>query len=126
MVSSYIMNGALVAGLVPGFIGINGLIRPDFVLNKVSFPIPTEPEAKKLIHTLTRLFAIRNISVSFLIATVWTTGNPRLLGTAMGGALFVCVSDGFVSRSWVKGRETQHWGVVPIIIGLMAGLFGAF
>lgn len=119
----YILHASLAVGLIPGLLGMKALVNPASVMQSAKFPEPAQPEAKKLAHALMRLYGVRNIFVSFLLATVWSTRDERLMGTGMIGALFMCISDGLISQSLIGGGVLKHWSIAPVIVGLMGGLF---
>lgn len=126
MVHSYFSYGALAVGLLPSVFGINALFRPESTLRAVEFPVPAEPEARKLTRSLMRIYGIRNVAISYAMALIWSTGNEKLTGLSLVGGLAICITDGLVSRVQIGGGEWNHWSFAPVIGGIMAGLFGVF
>jgi len=73
-----------------------------------------------------RIWGIRNITVGALISLIWTTGDEKLMAKALSAALAMPITDGFVSRIIIGGGETQHWVFPPLLVVMIAGLFGYF
>ncbi|KAF5700445.1 integral membrane protein [Fusarium globosum] len=121
-----IFNGSLGLGLMIVGLGLNATLRPNDHLQRLEFPIPTEPLAKKFSLALMRIWGIRNITVGVLISIIWTTGDENLMAKALSAALAMPVTDGFVSRIIIGGGETQHWVFPPLLVVMIAGLFGYF
>ncbi|RGP63967.1 hypothetical protein FSPOR_8295 [Fusarium sporotrichioides] len=121
-----IFNGSLGLGLMLVSLGLNATIRPVAHLRSLEFPVPTEPQARKLSHALMRIWGIRNISVGLLVVLIWTTKDETLMGTALAIALGMPITDGFVSRLITGGGELQHWVFPPVLVVMIAGLFGWF
>ncbi|KAL7760907.1 hypothetical protein ACKLNR_007442 [Fusarium oxysporum f. sp. zingiberi] len=121
-----IFNGSLGLGLMIVGLGLNATFRPNDHLRRLEFPIPTEPLAKKFSLALMRIWGIRNITVGALISLIWTTGDERLMAKALSAALAMPITDGFVSRIIIGGGETQHWVFPPLLVVMIAGLFGYF
>ena len=122
--SQLLPNLAGFLGAAPLGIGISGLLRPSAVLASVNFPAPTTPEAQKLANALTRLFAARNIVISLICLAVWHRGDRKLLGWAMVIVSFYPLVDTLVSLDLIEGGLWYHLPVVPIALGLGAGLLG--
>ncbi|KAG4266528.1 hypothetical protein FPRO04_11131 [Fusarium proliferatum] len=121
-----IFNGSLGLGLMIVGLGLNATLRPNDHLQRLEFPIPTEPLAKKFSLALMRIWGIRNITVGVLISIIWTTGDENLMAKALSAALAMPITDGFVSRIIIGGGETQHWVFPPLLVVMIAGLFGYF
>ncbi|KAF5966108.1 integral membrane protein [Fusarium bulbicola] len=121
-----IFNGSLGLGLMLVGLGLNATLRPNNHLKSLEFPIPTEPLAKKFSLALMRIWGIRNITVGVLISIIWTTGDENLMAKALSAALAMPITDGFVSRIIIGGGETQHWVFPPLLVVMIAGLFGYF
>lgn len=131
MAHPYLAYGALGVSCLPGLIGINLLIRPETMVRDIGFPVPTaatDPsgENRKMIRSLTRFMGIRNMALSYVLSQVWASGDERLLGKSMVGLLFMCVTDGFISRAHIGGGAANHWVLAPVVAGLGAGLMGWF
>ncbi|KAG7422256.1 hypothetical protein Forpe1208_v001838 [Fusarium oxysporum f. sp. rapae] len=121
-----IFNGGLGLGLMIVGLGLNATLRPNDHLRRLEFPIPTEPLAKKFSLALMRIWGIRNITVGVLISFIWATGDEILMAKALSAALAMPITDGFVSRIIIGGGETQHWVFPPLLVVMVAGLFGYF
>ena len=119
-------RGALVFGLIPSIFGLNSLLRPEAALKSVEFPVPTDPESRNLVFALMRIYGIRNVVASYAFTLIWWTGNRRLLGTALFGAIAMIITDGAVSKALIGGGEWNHWSFLPIAFGLCGGLLGWF
>lgn len=122
----YFFRVSLALSVVPLLFGINGMLRPEAHLKSLEFPLPTEPQARRLSYALVRIWAIRNLCVGFLLSLIWTTGNEKLMAWGLGAGMAMATTDGFVSRLLIGGGETQHWVFPPIIGVVMAGLHGWF
>ncbi|KAM0083650.1 hypothetical protein ACKRZS_004102 [Fusarium odoratissimum] len=121
-----IFNGSLGLGLMIVGLGLNATFRPNDHLQRLEFPVPAEPLAKKFSLALMRIWGIRNITVGALISLIWTTGDEKLMAKALSAALAMPITDGFVSRIIIGGGETQHWAFPPLLVVMIAGLFGYF
>ena len=121
-----IFNGSLGLGLMLVAMGTNATLRPNAHLKSLEFPVHSEPQLKKLNHALMRIWGIRNISVGLLLSILWTTGDERLMGMGLCVSLGLPITDGFVSRLLIGGGETQHWVFPPLLMVMIAGLFGWF
>jgi hypothetical protein len=126
MAHPIIFNGGLGLGLVLLSFGLNATFRPQAHLQNLEFPLHTEPTARKLDYALMRIWGIRNITVGLLIAAIWTRHDEGLMGWALCAALPMPVTDGFVSRLLIGGGELQHWVFPPLLVVMIAGLFGWF
>jgi hypothetical protein len=121
-----IFNGSLGLGLMLFSFGLNATFRLVAHLKNLEFPVPTEPEARKLSYALMRIWGIRNISVGLLVGIIWTTKDETLMGKALAITLGIPITDGFVSRFLIGGGEFQHWVFPPVLVVMIAGLFGWF
>ncbi|VZH90601.1 unnamed protein product [Fusarium fujikuroi] len=92
-----IFNGSLGLGLMIVGLGLNATLRPNDHLQRLEFPIPTEPLAKKFSLALMRIWGIRNITVGVLISIIWTTGDENLMAKALSAALAMPITDGFMN-----------------------------
>lgn len=119
-------HGALAVGLLPAVFGLHALVKPEAVLKSINFPVPTQPESRKLTASLMRIYGIRNVAISYLLTLIWTTGNQRLMATGLVAGLAMTITDGFVSISQIGGGEWNHWGFTPVIAAVQAGLLGYF
>ncbi|CAM1511177.1 Fc.00g086900.m01.CDS01 [Cosmosporella sp. VM-42] len=122
----YFSRGAIAVSMVPAVFGANAILRPDAALQSVQFPVPSDPEARRLARGLMRIYGIRNVAVSYLSILIWSTGDPKLLGMGLFTGLAMCITDGLVSKWLVGGGEWNHWSFAPVIGGLAAGLLGWF
>ncbi|KAF5704606.1 isoamyl alcohol oxidase [Fusarium mundagurra] len=89
-----IFNGSLGLGLMLVGLGLNATLRPNDHLQRLEFPIPTEPLAKKFSLALMKLWGIRNITVGVLISIIWTTGDENLMAKALSATLAMPITDG--------------------------------
>ncbi|KAI1012811.1 hypothetical protein LB504_008493 [Fusarium proliferatum] len=96
-----IFNGSLGLGLMIVGLGLNASLRPNDHLQRLEFPIPTEPLAKKFSLALMRIWGIRNITVGVLISIIWTTGDENLMAKALSAALAMPITDGFGNASFI-------------------------
>lgn len=122
--SQLLPNVAGFVGAVPLFIGINGLLRPSALLASVGFPAPTTLEAQKLADALTRIYAARNTVIGLICSAIWYRGERKLLGWVMIIISFSPLVDALVSLDLMGGGMWNHLPIVPIAVGLGAGLLG--
>lgn len=122
--TDYAANAVLAFGLVPGIVGINTLIRPAHALSLLGFPSPPEPQGRKLAHSLVRMSAARNLTMTLTTLAVWLTADRVTLGWTLLASVPIAVIDGFISKAQVDGMEWGHWFAVPISLGLGAHLIG--
>ncbi|VTT69017.1 unnamed protein product [Fusarium fujikuroi] len=118
----YLNRATHVVSLIPALFGINLLTRPEATLQSFQYPIPTDPQAQKLVRGLARIYGCRNLVVSFLFFNISLTGDRKLMSFGYLGALAMCVTDGLVARNIVGHGEWQHWSFAPLCIGLLIGL----
>ncbi|KAF5634271.1 integral membrane protein [Fusarium sp. NRRL 52700] len=118
----YLNRATHVVSLIPALFGINLLTRPEATLQSFQYPIPTDPQAQKLVRGLARIYGCRNLVVSFLFFNISLTGDRKLMSFGYLGALAMCVTDGLVAKNVVGHGEWQHWSFAPLCIGLLIGL----
>lgn len=118
------LNAAMVFSTIPGAIGIYAMVRPMAALESIGFPVPATPEGKALSAAQLRMHMLRNLCITYLMATIWSTGDEKLMGVASSSMLILILGDGIVSRSLIGGGEWNHWSYAPPLVGILAGLFG--
>ncbi|RDW80333.1 hypothetical protein BP5796_05031 [Coleophoma crateriformis] len=111
-------------GAIPLLIGINGLLRPRALFASADFPTPTTPESQRLADAMMRLTAARNIVIGLTSSAIWYRGDRKLLGWAMMILSVFPAIDGAVSLDLIGGGLRHHLPVVPVALGLGAGLLG--
>lgn len=126
MAHPYFARGALTIGMVPGLLGLNALLRPNAVLEETKFPASAEPAARKTPLGLLQIYGIRNVSVSYLLYLLWSTGDEKLFGMGMLAGVAMTFTDGLVFKAVTGGGEWNHWPIGIVIGGLSAGLLGFF
>ena len=107
-------------------LGGRGIFQPEALLRSGNIPVPTQSDARKITQAVTRLFAVRNVALGFLNTVIWYQGDEKVAGVAMIAAVFISLSDGFVSRWLTGGGEWNHWLVTAVTSGMAAGLLGFF
>ncbi|KAM0316317.1 hypothetical protein ACHAPQ_011362 [Fusarium lateritium] len=122
MPHTFFLRATQVISLTPAFFGINLVTRPEATLRHLQFPIPADPQARKLVRGITRIYGSRNLVISFLFFNISLTGDTKLMTLAYLGALAMALTDGFVARSVIGYGEWQHWSFVPVCVALMLGL----
>ncbi|CAJ0541521.1 Ff.00g080920.m01.CDS01 [Fusarium sp. VM40] len=122
MWDTFLYRGAFALSLVPGVFGLSAMIQPEITLKMVEFPIPTEPQSRKLALSFWRLHGTRNLVISYLLVNNALTGDRRLMGMGLIGTVFIVLVDGFVSRSLIGGKEWFHWGYIPVYVAFIGGL----
>lgn len=87
---------------------------------------PSTPEAQKMVDLLVPLYGFREVSLGLSMIAVWRYGNIRTLGWTAMAVVVTALGDGWIARKQRKGKEWGHWGLIPIALGLGAGLLGYF
>jgi hypothetical protein len=141
-------TAALALSLVQLSFGLNGLFRPTAHLQSLNLPVDasllstsptssttnaaatTNPLASKYQLALMRIWGIRNLTLGLFLIFMWRRGDRELLGNAIAAVTMVPIVDGFAVRG-VVGKEMslaqaegQHWGFVPVLVGVAGGLWG--
>lgn len=122
--SQLLPNLAGFVGAIPFFIGISGLLKPSDLLASAGFPAPTTLEAQKIADAITRLYAVRNTVIGLISSAIWYRGDRKLLGWAMIIMSISPVVDALISLDLIGGGMWNHLPIVPITVGLGAGLLG--
>jgi hypothetical protein len=73
-----------------------------------------------------RIYGARNLVVTFLLLLIWSTRNHKLMALSLLGGMEMALVDGLVSKWQIGGGEWNHWSFLPVLGGLVAGLFGWF
>ncbi|CAG9982650.1 unnamed protein product [Clonostachys byssicola] len=120
----YFSHVSLGLSLIPTFFGLNMLFRPGPTLESVKFPVPADPEGKKTIFSVMRFFGARNIAVSYLLVLIWSRGDNRLTAKSLVACLWIAGVDGFIQRAQTGEGQWTHWGFIPVVAGVAAGLMG--
>lgn len=124
MAHPIVRYGSLIVSVIPGLIGVQTLLQPEAVLTKAGFFVPEKARDKQLACSLLRFHGLRNVIVSGLLATIWSAGDDNLMSAGLCGALAMCVGDGFIARSLMGEGAWNHWGIAPVLVGLIGGLQG--
>lgn len=123
----FISHCGLALAMLPAVFGTNALLRPEAALfSAFNFPLTKEPQARDVTKSLVRVYGVRNISVSYLLVLIWSTGDDRLKARGLLAGLAICLGDGFISRQLIGRGEWNHWSFTPIISGICAALLGWF
>ncbi|KAJ4265045.1 hypothetical protein NW762_005289 [Fusarium torreyae] len=122
MWDAFFYRGGFILSLIPGYFGLNSMLRPEAMMKAVEFPVPTDPQNRKLTFALMRIYGSRNVVIAYLFALNALNGDKRHMGLGMIGTLFMLVTDGLVSRSLIGGKEWYHWSFIPVYIGFIGGL----
>lgn len=125
MWATFFHRGSIALSIIPGLFGLLAVTKPESMLKLIEFPIPTEPQSRKLACALARLHGIRNITLCSLFINNALTGDKNLIAAGLAGIVFMMLGDGFVSRSLLGKGEWLHWGYVPVYGGFVAGLLYA-
>ena len=126
MVSSatlpYLANTAACISMIPCILGICILISPQWGLDLLHFPTPTNAKDRTLVHGLMRMFAARNLAIGTLMLTIWQYGEGlarlTLLGLGMLATFPMAATDGWVSKVVTGGGQWQSWALVPVNAGI--------
>lgn len=116
----------LTLAMLPAFFGIRALLMPEDALLAFRFSTPSAPGARTLTRSLVRIYGIRNVAVSYLLALLWSTGDDKLKGLGLLAGIAMCFTDGLMSIHVRGGGEWSHWLFAPAVGGVCAGLFGWF
>lgn len=122
MWDTFFYRGSVVLSMIPGIFGIVAVTQPESMLKMIEFPIPAEPQSRKLASALARLHGVRNITICYLFINNALTGDKRLMGIGLAGTVIMLLGDGLVSKSLIGGKEWFHWGYIPVYVAFMAGL----
>lgn len=122
----YFSRAYIAVSLFPAVFGLNALLRPEAALQSVQFPVPANPVDRKLSRSLMRIYGIRNVGVSYLLALLWSKGDTKYMGLGLISAIAMTITDGVVSKMQIGGGEWNHWSFTPAICGIVAGLLGVF
>ncbi|KAF5666079.1 integral membrane protein [Fusarium heterosporum] len=122
MCHPFLLQATHVVSLLPAFFGINLLTRPEATLRQFEYSIPADPQARKLVRGVTRIYGSRNIVISFLFYNISLTGNTKLMSLAYLGAAAMALTDGLVVKSVVGHGQWQHWPFVPVCLAFIVGL----
>ncbi|KAK8097040.1 hypothetical protein PG999_012984 [Apiospora kogelbergensis] len=119
-------NTAGVFGLVPLAFGLRSLSMPASVLTSTG--LASGANASKPDHALPRgllrMVGMRNIVVSLTLSLCWYRGQREIQGAIVLLMGLMPLVDGFAFKEAVGDREWEHWGFVPVLIGLGAGVLG--
>ncbi|KAH8896085.1 hypothetical protein GQ53DRAFT_851990 [Thozetella sp. PMI_491] len=127
MASSYLSHGVLGIGTLATGLGVAALLQPESLLsNAFHFSLPSEPEARKFTRTLVQMMGIRQLAVGYLCLLLWGQENSTLTGYALFGGLGIVVFDGSASKAQIGGGEWNHWWMIPVFVGVSAGLLGFY
>ncbi|KAH9907937.1 hypothetical protein F4778DRAFT_719709 [Xylariomycetidae sp. FL2044] len=122
-----LMRVALGLGLIPAALGINALLRPESALTLFKVPLPSDPQALKPLHALARIYGIRNIVFSGFISLIFSRDDRGLMGWAFLFATSIASVDGLAARGMTGGEgQWDHFGGVPIFLGIASRLLGWF
>lgn len=122
--SRFLPNLACGIAAIPICLGLSGLIRGRAFLSLVDFPTGSTPEAQRLADALTRIYAARNVVIGSIGIAIWYRGDRKLLGTTIIIMSFSAIVDGFVSLDLIGGGGWNHFPIVPLAVGVGAGLLG--
>lgn len=126
MAQSYISYITLFLSALPALFGLNACFRPEATMASVNFPVPTNPEARKLATSLMRFFGIRNICCGLLLLLIYFTGDDIQLGRGLMIVIVNATMDGFICKWQTGGGQWAHWGLIPILAALSGTLMGLF
>lgn len=124
----YFSYAAVAVGLMPGLLSISMLLNPEKAMKSAHFRIASQDDDRKVARSLMRIFAIRNVAVSYILTLNWyyTGGDQRLMGLGMFGALLMCTGDGFIVQNLTGGHGWDHWQVSVVVAVITSGLLGVF
>lgn len=117
-VHPYLATSGALYGLLPLTIGLNALLRPSSGLAVFQIPPPREPYGHKVALGLIRIYGARNTTLGACVLAMWYYSDFRMMGWACLGSCLMALTDGFVARNIVGRTEWNHWGIVPLGLGL--------
>jgi len=122
--SPYLVNTAGVIGHLLILGGSGAIFSPRSVIGAFGLDTPSTPEAQKLVDLLIPLYGFREVSLGLSMVAVWRYGNVKTLGLTTLAVVATALGDGWIARKQRKGMVWVHWGLVPVALGLGAGLLG--
>jgi hypothetical protein len=124
--SPYLINTAGVIGHLLVLGGSGSILSPRSVIGAFGLDTPSTPEAQKLVDLLVPLYGFREVSLGLSMVAVWRYGSVRTLGWTTLSVVVTALGDGWIARKQRKGLEWVHWGLIPVALGVGAGLLGYF
>lgn len=124
--STLLPNTAMLINLFPIGVGSFALLRPGpFIEQTFEQPLPSDPKTRKIALSLARLFGIRAVFMGCAALGAWYAEERKLLGYLVLLGVGVGTVDGLAQRSVTgSGTEWRHLWLVPILVGVGAGLVG--
>ncbi|KAJ6780522.1 hypothetical protein PWT90_09456 [Aphanocladium album] len=116
----------LAMAMLPAFFGVRALFWPRAALLAFGFPLPDGAQDRSLTLALMRVYGIRNIAVSHLLALLWSTGNDALKGLGLLAGIAMCFTDGLMSIQVPPAQCSRSHAMDPkvAIIGMSCRLPG--
>jgi hypothetical protein len=124
--SPYLTNTAGVIGHLLVLGGSGSILSPRSVIGAFGLDTPSTPEEQKLVDLLVPLYGFREVSLGLSMVAVWRYGSVRTLGWTTLSVVVTALGDGWIARKQRKGMEWVHWGLIPVALGVGAGLLGYF
>ncbi|KAI4823183.1 hypothetical protein E4T44_10125 [Aureobasidium sp. EXF-8845] len=124
--SPYLINTAGVIGHLLVLGGSGSILSPRSVIGAFGLDTPSTPEAQRLVDLLVPLYGFREVSLGLSMVAVWRYGSVRTLGWTTLSVVVTALGDGWIARKQRKGLEWVHWGLIPVALGVGAGLLGYF
>jgi hypothetical protein len=124
--SPYLINTAGVIGHLLVLGGSGSILSPRSVVGAFGLETPSTPEGQKLVDLLVPLYGFREVSLGLSMVAVWRYGSVRTLGWTTLSVVVTALGDGWIARKQRKGMEWVHWGLIPVALGVGAGLLGYF
>ncbi|KAK8079316.1 hypothetical protein PG994_003123 [Apiospora phragmitis] len=117
-------NAGCVLSLAPMAFGLPALFTPEKALAGYGLPLGKTPQDQALARGVFRMYGVRNVVISLTLLTAWYRGHRETQGVGlMLGALMALV-DGLVFKDILGGGEWEHWGFLPFLVGIGAGVLG--
>jgi Domain of unknown function (DUF4267) len=107
-------------------LGVNAIFRPQTALELLQFPKAATPADQKLVDSLMRIYGARNIAMSLGQGITAYFGHTKALAWILLGNSIVAIVDGFISKDQIGRGEWNHWGFIPVSVGLGSALLGVF
>jgi hypothetical protein len=119
-------NATVILHILPTTSGLYGLLRPGGALAMLGFPIqPHKSNEQNVSLSLVRMYAVRQVAMGLTCLALWWAGEHRWMGILMLICTPVAGIDGLAGRWLNDGKDWGHWGFMPVLMVLAAGLLWA-
>ncbi|KAK8036316.1 hypothetical protein PG993_008930 [Apiospora rasikravindrae] len=117
-------NAGCALGLAPAVYGLHALFAPAGALAGFGLPGGSTLQDRALAQGLLRIYGVRNVVISLTLLTAWYRGHRETQGVGLVLGALMPLVDGLVFKDLLGGGEWKHWGFVPFLVGIGAGVLG--